>query len=247
MDIPINPSHLNAKRGKILFAEDDELFRVSLAELLQRAGFEFDCATSAPEVIEKLKTGDYEALLSDINMPGNHGLGLVESVSSLAENLPIILLTGSPTVETATRSVRLRVFAYLVKPPDFDEVCQVLTSAISEYRNLRILRDNRARLQDWEKEIERILRLLQHPASPNRQAPMQSYLRLTLRNLVVSLVELEHLLLQNGDSLGTDPLLEKQDLTQAVRKTIAVLQKTRDHFKSRDLAELRKELETIVR
>ena len=68
---------------------------------------------------------------------------MVENIPALVEGLPIILLTGQPTVETAMRSVRLRVVAYLAKPPDFAELCRALTTAIVEYRNLRILDANR--------------------------------------------------------------------------------------------------------
>jgi CheY-like chemotaxis protein len=236
-----------ASRGTILFAEDDEFFRLSLSELLHKAGFDVDCVTSGAEAIDKLKRGNYEVLVSDINMPGNAGLELVERVGSMEESLPIILLTGSPSLESATRSLRLRVFAYLAKPPDLNELSQTIESAIAECRDCRILRDNRCRLQAWEQEVKRMQRLLQQSTSSNRQATMQSYLRLTLRNLVVGLVELEHLLIDRGDSLGTDRVLEGQELTRAVRRTIGVLQKTREHFKSKDLAELRKELEQLVR
>ncbi len=75
---------------------------------------------------------------------------------------------------------------------------------------------------------------------------MQSYLRLTLRHLVVGLVELEHLLIHDGERLGADQAAEKQELLNAVRKTVGVLQKTKDHFKSKELGELRKELETLL-
>jgi response regulator RpfG family c-di-GMP phosphodiesterase len=185
-------------------------------------------------------------LLSDINMPGNAGLEMIQSIPSLAEGLPIVLLTGQPTVETAMRSVQMRVVSYMVKPPDFAELCNTLTAAIVEYRNLRILNANRNRLQDWDREIERLQKLLQQPTSPDRPSTMRNYLRLTLRNLVLGLVELEALFLRDDIGLGASGVIERQNLFNAVRKTIGVLQKTRDHFKSRELAELRKELESMV-
>jgi CheY-like chemotaxis protein len=233
--------------GRILFADDDEPFRFSLGERLKRAGYVCDFAVSAAEATALLRTHSYDALLSDINMPGNAGLEMIESIPSLVEGLPVILLTGRPTVETAMRSVQLRVVAYLAKPPEFTELCQTLTAAIGEYRNLRILRANRLRLQDWDREIERMQVLLQQPVPAGPPSPMRNYLRLTLRNLVVGLIELENLFLRDDGRQSAADALERQSLLNAVRRTIGVLQKTKDHFKSRELAELRKELEILTR
>ncbi len=65
--------------------------------------------------------------------------------------LPVILLTGRLSVETAARSVRLPVTAYLTKPPNMDELISLLDRAISDYRGLRALQSGRVRLQVWEK------------------------------------------------------------------------------------------------
>jgi len=232
--------------GRILFADDDEQFRLGLGKRLRKVGFECDFAGTASEAIEQLKSSPYDALLSDINMPGNAGLEMIEKIPAVINGLPIILLTGNPTVATASRSVRLRVAAYLTKPPDFEELCGLLHSAVADRRSLQILKGSRQRLQDWDQEIEHIQKLLQQAPAVDSKSAMQSYLRLNLRNLVVGLVELEHLLIHDGKRLGTDEAVQKQELVNAVRKTIGVLEKTRDHFKSKELGELRKELESLV-
>ena len=233
-------------RGCILFADDDEQVRLSLGKQLTRAGFGCDFAGTGDEAVALLAQKQYDVLLSDINMPGNFGLELVKKMPAVIEGLPVILLTGSPTVETAARSVRLRVLAYLTKPPDFAELCELLDSAVAERRSARVLNDSRQRLQGWDREIERLQRLLQQSSATDRKEAMQSYLRLTLRQLLVGLVEMEHLLIHDGERLGTDQAVEKQELLNAVRKTVGILQKTKDHFKSKELGALRKELETLI-
>jgi DNA-binding NtrC family response regulator len=132
-------------------------------------------------------------LLADIDMPGNQHLELLANMPPAAA-VPTILLTGRPAVETAARSVEYRVAAYLLKPPEFEELCRVLRSAAQEGRDLRRLRDSRTRLQHWEQELAHLQRLLAQPSAEARTTAMRSYLRVTLRNLVVSLVELENLL-----------------------------------------------------
>jgi len=245
-EIEVAPAAEKPSRGRILFAEDDPQVSGGVGQCLIRAGFDCDIADTAAKAVELLRAGEYDVLLSDINMPGNCGLELIESIPAIAEGLPVILLTGNPTLETATRSVRLRVMAYLTKPPDIEELCRLVASAVAERRQFLMLKDSRRRLHDWDREIERLQKMLQQAPAADRQAPMQSYLRLTLRNLVVGLVELENLLVHEGGQLDTDRALEKQALLNALRKTVGVLQKTRDHFKSKDLGELRKELEGLL-
>lgn len=233
-------------RGKILVADDDHQFRNGLVKWLTRQNIVCDQAANATEAIALLGKNDYDALLSDINMPGSSGLELVEQLPPGIEGLPVILMTGNPTVETATRSVRLRVMAYLSKPPDFDELLKLIRQAMAERREYRILSGSRQRIQDWDREIERIQKMLQQAPGTERTPAMHSYLRLTLRNLVVGLVELENLLINEGEALGIDRVVEKQELLNGLRKTVGVLQKTKDHFKSKELGELRKELETLL-
>ena len=233
-------------RGRILFADDDAEIRNQLGKYLCKMGYECDFAASADEAAECLRTRSHDVLLSDVNMPGNRELELIANAPAIVAGLPVILLTGNPTVETAVRSVNLRVVAYLTKPPDFKELCGLLDAAVAGRRELSILNDSRQRLQNWEQEIGRIQRVLEHSAPTDRQAAMQSYVRLTLRNLVVGLIDLEHLLVHDGARMGTDEAVAKQELHNALRKTVGVLQKTKDHFKSKDLGELRKELETLL-
>ena len=108
--------------GRVLFADDDRAARESLAELLRRLGYTCECAATATEALEKLRAAPCEALISDIHMPGNTALELVEAAVQVVPGLPVILLTGRPSVETAARSVRLPVTAYLTKPPDLNRL-----------------------------------------------------------------------------------------------------------------------------
>ena len=111
-----------ANKGRVLIADDDEAFRTATKAFLRRQGFDCENAKDASTAIEMLRNSDFELLISDINMPGNAGLELVEKLPDIAAALPVILLTGHPSVQSAARSVRLQVVAYLVKPCDADEL-----------------------------------------------------------------------------------------------------------------------------
>ncbi len=236
---PVN----HESRGRVLFADDDRAAREGLAIMLRRYGYECEVVTSAAEAVERLRQREFDALVSDIHMPGNSGLELIESLPQIAAGLPVILLTGRPSVETAARSVRLAVAAYLTKPPDFDELCRLLDQSIANYRGFRAMQTGRARLREWEEELVRVEQALRQAPGARPGGPMGSYLRVSLRQVILMLAELErasHSLEHPGGSL------EKVDHVAALRRTVEVLERTKQNFKSKDLADLRRQLQQLL-
>ena len=108
--------------GRILIADDERTFRESTADLLRREGYHCDCASDAGAAIKMLCNTSYDVLIADIRMPGNAGLELVDELSRLDGDIPIILVTGYPSLDSAVRSVRLNVVGYMMKPLDFQNL-----------------------------------------------------------------------------------------------------------------------------
>ena len=231
-------------RGRLLFADDDEAARESIATMLRRLGYTCATAANGAEAVEILRAAAFEALISDINMPGNAGLELVEATVQVTPGLPVILLTGRPSVETAAKSVRLPVTAYLTKPPDFDELTRVLDQAIADYRDFSLIQGGRQRLREWERELAQVEQLAQRTTSPAQGGPMQDYLRVSLRQIIMLLSDLERAT-QSLDRRAADNL-RQVDHVAALRHTVEVLERTRQNFKSKDLADLRRQLEQLL-
>lgn len=230
--------------GRVLFADDDRAARDGLAEMLRRLGYTCECATNADEALAMLCAAPFEALLSDIHMPGNTALELVQAAVHAVPGLPVILLTGRPTVETAARSVRLPVTAYLTKPPDLDDLVKVLDQAIADYRDFGLVRAGRHRLREWERELGQIEQLVRKGSSDQAGVVMENYIRVSLRQAIHVLTDLERAT-QALDSRASDRLREV-DHVAALRRTVEVLERTRQNFKSKDLADLRKQLEHLL-
>ncbi|HYG34816.1 MAG TPA: response regulator, partial [Clostridia bacterium] len=243
--IPDPPTN---QKPTILLADDDAPFREAHARLLQRHGFECLCAPDAPSALQLLQEREIDALIADIHMPGNIGLELIQSLPQVSRGLPVILLTGLPSVETAARSVRLAVAAYLVKPPDLDELLTLLRQLIPQYRRLRVLRDSRQHLQQWADELALLESNLQQPPMAGETSPRLTgdYLRVTLRHLMLELAALDRSLAACGPFEPTATDLRQLDLVQALRHTIGVIQKTRQNFHSKELAELRRQLQALL-
>ena len=235
---------ISDSRGRVLLADDDRALREGLATMLRRYGFHCDGVASAAEAAEQLRVQEFDVLISDINMPGNVGLEFIESLPQLAAGLPVILLTGKPTVNTAARSVRLPVVAYLTKPPNFDELCLLLDRAVDSSQGFRAMHAGRERLRNWEKELGQIEQLLRQSPGVQPGGPMGSYLRVSLRQVILMLADIERAT-QNLERRAAGSL-EHVDHIAALRRTVEVLERTRQNFKSKDLADLRRQLEQLL-
>lgn len=255
--------------GRILIADDEPAFLETITSRLQKAGFECVSALDAETAFELLRNEEFDLLISDIRMPGNDHLEFIHRVRTLAEQIPIILVTGNPTLESAVESVRLQVVAYLIKPFSHDILIEEVTSAISMRRLFQAVRRLRARVEDWNLDLEQLVP--QSHVSGDRQAPgvprqvgsqlltpqngcvtVNSFLDLTFQNILNSLMDIRSLTakisvehnLGEACHLLNCPRLSL--LMESLVETIEVLEKTKGAFRSKDLGNLRKKLETIV-
>lgn len=227
--------------GRVLFADDDRAVQRGLSALIRRAGFQCECVSSGPEAEEALTSGTYDVLLTDIQMTGNTQLELVERAAVLAPGLPVVVLTGNPTVETAARAVRLSIVAYLTKPPNSAELNRVLGQAVDEARQRRMVRSGREQLEQWSSELAELERQIRH--AREGETP-RSYFRIMLRQTIRLLTNLE----------ASMALYEKSDAqvamtleyAAALRDAIDVLERTKQNFKSKELADLRYRLERLI-
>ena len=233
-------------RGRILIADDDEAFRIATRLFLRRQGFECEVAPDAGVAVEMLRTSAFDLLISDINMPGNAGLELVAKLPEVAAALPVILLTGHPSVQSAARSVRLQVVAYLVKPCDADELLGIAGQAIANYRAYRAVSENRGRLETWARDLAQFEDVLRTSPHGTAGGPTEAYLNLTLRNLLAVLLDLKQFTEAVSQQPGKEGLLQQVALHRALQDTIDVLEKTKQSFKSKELGELRRRLEGLL-
>ena len=240
------PETMQQSLGRILLADDDDLFREALATRLRRDGYECVCAASAQEALEHLRATEFDTLISDIYMPGNVGLELIEQVPQVAAGLPVVLMTGRPSVETAVKSVNLSVVGYLTKPVELEPMRALLRRSVESFRCYRNVTGSRERLEAWAKNLARIERSLRDPATPDKAAPVAQYLQLMAANLMSTLGDLRAslALFSIPGQPGHD--LEQQELVEALERTIGVLEQTKQNFKSKKLGELRRELEVLL-
>lgn len=262
--------HEAREKGRILIADDEEAVRTLTADVLRRAGYLCDCARDAQEAISAIREHPYDLLITDICMPGNANLELLRALQEIQPGLPVVVATGYPTVWTAVEAVRLSVVDYLIKPLRFPDVLQRFAVAVEKGRLLRSFSQVRQQTGEWLGTIADAQKALtvSGPAvrPPTLTWSMDQYLaQMTAQmvNLTLSLKTLSDLAAHQGrpaagpsegqssalsvDLCRTLACPRRAAYEQALNETIDVLEKTKTAFKSKDLADLRKRLELLLK
>lgn len=128
------------EQARILIADDEGTFRLSTAPLLRQTGYLCDCAQDSEEAARRLEQS-YDQLIADIRMPGNTELEFLRSVHDRLPELPVIVLSGYPSLATAVAALRLSISDYLLKPVELPELRQAVARALEKGRLLRAVRD----------------------------------------------------------------------------------------------------------
>lgn len=112
MSDPIPPE----SRGRVLLADDDTTLSSIQARALRSDGYAVTVVANGDDAIARLNQGPFDVLLSDIQMPGLSGVDLLREVRAHDLDLPVVLMTGAPSVDTAALAVELGALKYLTKP-----------------------------------------------------------------------------------------------------------------------------------
>ena len=115
---------------KILVADDEPFYLKTTGELLRNEGYSVTCVADAGAAISALGQDAYDLILSDLNMPGNFKLELLHTSRSKHADIPLIVITGVPSLPTAIESVRLGIADYLLKPVKVDDLLASVRRAL---------------------------------------------------------------------------------------------------------------------
>ena len=147
---------------RVLIVDDEPKTLLVMGDILLMAGYEVETARDGREALDRFERSHFDAIVTDIRMPGLGGIDLLEQIRRRNEDVPVILLTGYATLETATRGVARGAFDYLFKPIDFARLKQTLGCAVDRHllvkENRRLigeLKGANERLEAWNARLER--------------------------------------------------------------------------------------------
>lgn len=133
-----------SSHGRILVADDDDVFRRSIVRLLSHEGYTVTEAHDAHEALAKLSVEVFDLLVADVYMPGNEGLAVLHE----QKVVPVLLVTGEPTLETAVAALRGAAVDYFVKPIQPERLLARIVDGVARGRALRTLGSAEERLRD---------------------------------------------------------------------------------------------------
>ncbi len=115
---------------RILIIDDEASIRESLSGILSDEGFAPLTAANAEEGFARLDEVRADLVLLDIWMPGMDGMEALKRIKELYPDLPVIMISGHGTIETAVQATRLGAFDFIEKPPSYDKIILAIQNAL---------------------------------------------------------------------------------------------------------------------
>ena len=119
----------------LLIVDDDTLIRNTLHELLSE-NHECHTADRAEQALSYLEVEKYDAVITDVSMPGLTGREILMYVQNQHPTTPVIVISGKPDGADGKSLVEMGAFAYLTKPFQLDEIEETVTRAIAKHQEL---------------------------------------------------------------------------------------------------------------
>lgn len=185
--------------GHILVVDDERSIRLTLKAFLEAAGHAVETAEDADSALAIFETKPIDVILTDIILPRVSGVELLRRIRARSSHVQVIMMTGEPTLETASESLRLGALDYLQKPVGKNEVVKAVRNAL----NVKHLSDEKLRL---EKENQKYVNHLEQLVEKRTQDLAAS--EATLRHRAEELSILNRLSRKVNKSITVDDAVQ---------------------------------------
>ncbi len=121
----------------IVIVDDERSVLAAFEELLSARGHNVSTAIHAEHALERARAGDCDLVIMDICLPGMNGLDALREIKRLQPRLPVVIMTGQGTMETAIEATKIGAFDYQLKPLEPAEMLRVIDKALESSRLAR--------------------------------------------------------------------------------------------------------------
>jgi response regulator RpfG family c-di-GMP phosphodiesterase len=150
-------SEIPVPRSKVLVVDDERSIRLTVRAILQDQGYEVEIAEDGTEAQALLSNGVWDVVVTDIVLPRVSGVELLKTIRAAAPDVQVIMMTGEPTVETATEAVRAGACDYLTKPVGRSAILRAVATAVQ----MKKIVDEKRRLQkenhNYQETLEQLV------------------------------------------------------------------------------------------
>nr|NIQ03380.1 sigma-54-dependent Fis family transcriptional regulator [Nitrospinaceae bacterium]NIR57271.1 sigma-54-dependent Fis family transcriptional regulator [Nitrospinaceae bacterium]NIS87723.1 sigma-54-dependent Fis family transcriptional regulator [Nitrospinaceae bacterium]NIT84589.1 sigma-54-dependent Fis family transcriptional regulator [Nitrospinaceae bacterium]NIU46772.1 sigma-54-dependent Fis family transcriptional regulator [Nitrospinaceae bacterium] len=113
----------------ILVVDNEKSMREMLTIALEKEGYEVETARNGEVAVEMIENGDYDVVITDINMPRSNGIDVLNAVTRIRPQTPVIMMTGYASAETAVETMKKGAYDYITKPFNMDDFKLVIRNA----------------------------------------------------------------------------------------------------------------------
>jgi EAL domain-containing protein (putative c-di-GMP-specific phosphodiesterase class I) len=181
--------------GAVLLVDDDRLMLRSLGRSLDSSPYPVEMFLSAREAVARVQRGNVAAVVSDVSMPDMTGLELLRMIREYEPDLPIILVTALPMLESALDAIHYGAFRYISKPVDAKELRRTVEQAVQLHQLARMKRE--------------ALRLLGQPGGASDRAGLEAGFERALDEMWMAFHPVLHS--ADGSVFGYEALLRSRD------------------------------------
>jgi len=120
------------EKPRILVVDDEAVVRKGMQRILEQEGFHVETSASGYSAIERMQKQEFDVVITDLKMPGMNGMEVLKTVRILQPEIPVIIITGYASVDTAVETMRRGAFDYIPKPFTPDLIIQKVRKALAE-------------------------------------------------------------------------------------------------------------------
>ena len=120
------------EKRNILVVDDEAIIREGLRRILENEAFEVETFGAGRPAIERMQDEDFSLVITDLKMPGMSGLEVLKSIKILQPEVPVIIITGYSTVDTAVETMKSGAVDYLAKPFTPEQIIEKVNKALEQ-------------------------------------------------------------------------------------------------------------------
>ena len=145
---------ITKQHGPVIFIDDDEEVRISGAQALELEGFEVIALDSAHTALEHISVAWPGIIVSDVKMPTMSGMDLLDRVTTIDQDLPVVLITGHGDISLAVEAIHAGAYDFIEKPADMERLIDTVHRALEKRALILENRMLRQRSENLGNEIE---------------------------------------------------------------------------------------------
>jgi EAL domain-containing protein (putative c-di-GMP-specific phosphodiesterase class I) len=133
--------HQAANRGRVLLVDDEPAIASCYSRMLAAVGFSVEVSHDGRDAAAVVRDQSFDVIVSDIGMPEMNGLALLRTVREHNLDVPVILMTGGPAIESAVEAMEYGAVRYLIKPVDPPQLEEAVARAVRLHQMAKIKRE----------------------------------------------------------------------------------------------------------